>query len=89
MVFFSPVDVVLGLVFTTPNIHKIHHDQDQYYTDTNFADMVILWDRLFGTFTYKPVEQVKLGLEEFDTDERQRFWFLMKSPFLQIKGKEK
>jgi hypothetical protein len=47
-----------------------------------------LWDRLFGPFTYKPVEQVKLGLEEFDTDERQRFWFLMKSPFLQIKRKE-
>ena len=83
------LDKTLGLVFTTPNIHKIHHDQDQHYTDSNFADIFILWDRLFGTFTYKPVEQVKLGLKEFDTEERQRFWFLMKSPFLQVKRKEK
>ncbi len=78
------LDRTIGLVFTTPNIHKIHHDQDQRYTDSNFADIFILWDRLFGTFTYKPVEQVHMGLEEFDTKERQGFWFLLKSPFINI-----
>jgi sterol desaturase/sphingolipid hydroxylase (fatty acid hydroxylase superfamily) len=82
------LDKTVGLVFTTPNIHKIHHDQDQHYTDSNFADIFILWDRIFGTFTYKPVEQVKLGLEEFDTKERQGFWFLLRSPFLHIKRVE-
>lgn len=81
------LDKTVGLVFTTPNIHKIHHDQDQHYTDSNFADIFILWDRLFGTFTYKPVEQVKPGLEEFDTAEQQSFWYLLKSPFLTIKRK--
>ncbi len=82
------LDRTLGLVITTPNLHKIHHEQDQRYTDSNYADLFILWDRLFGTFTYKPVEQVKVGLEEFDTEERQRFWFLLKSPFVSIRRKE-
>lgn len=83
------LDKTVGLVFTTPNLHKIHHDQDQHYTDSNFSDIFILWDRIFGTFTYKPVEQIKLGLEEFDKPERQGFWFLLKSPFIQISRKVK
>lgn len=81
------LDKTVGLVFTTPNIHKIHHDQDQHYTDSNFADIFILWDRIFGTFTYKPAEQIKPGLEEFDTAEQQSFWYLLKSPFMNIKRK--
>ena len=32
------LDRTVGLVITTPNIHKIHHDQDQHYTDSNFSD---------------------------------------------------
>jgi sterol desaturase/sphingolipid hydroxylase (fatty acid hydroxylase superfamily) len=79
------LDKSLGLVFTTPNLHKIHHDQDRHYTDSNFADIFILWDRLFGTFTYKPADQIKPGLEEFDTPARQTFWYLLKTPFLNIK----
>jgi sterol desaturase/sphingolipid hydroxylase (fatty acid hydroxylase superfamily) len=81
------LDKTVGLVFTTPNLHKIHHDQHQHYTDSNFADIFILWDRLFGTFTYKPIEQVKPGLEEFDSAEQQNFWYLLKSPFINIKRK--
>ena len=81
------LDKTVGLVFTTPNIHKIHHDQDQHYTDSNFADIFILWDRIFGTYTYKPVEQIKPGLAEFDTAEQQSFWYLLKSPFISIKRK--
>ena len=81
------LDKTVGLVFTTPNIHKIHHDQDQHYTDSNFADIFILWDRIFGTYTYKPAEQIKPGLAEFDTTEQQSFWYLLKSPFMSIKRK--
>lgn len=81
------LDKTLGLIITTPNMHKIHHDQDQEYTDSNFADIFILWDRIFGTFKYKPAEQIKFGLEEFEEERKQTFWFLLKSPFLTIKRK--
>ncbi|MEJ8841750.1 sterol desaturase family protein [Lacibacter sp. H375] len=79
------LDKSIGLVITTPNIHKVHHDQDQYYTDSNFSDIFILWDRLFGTYKSKPVEQIKLGLKEFDEEKKQTFWYLMKSPFIDVK----
>lgn len=75
------LDKTFGLVFTTPNQHKIHHDEDQFYTDSNFADIFILWDRIFGTYKYKPVEQVKLGLKEFEDPHKQTFWYLIISPF--------
>tara|TARA_R110002049_G_C9104905_1_gene557290 strand:+ start:424 stop:1215 length:792 start_codon:yes stop_codon:yes gene_type:complete len=76
------MDRTFGLIFTTPNLHKLHHDKDQNYTDSNYADIFILWDRIFGTFKYKPVEKVNLGLDEFDNDKKQTFWFLIRSPFI-------
>jgi sterol desaturase/sphingolipid hydroxylase (fatty acid hydroxylase superfamily) len=79
------LDKSFGLVFTTPNIHKVHHDQDQHYTDSNYADIFIIWDRIFGTFKYKPTETIKFGLEEFKEDRKQSFWYLMKSPFMKVK----
>lgn len=78
------IDKVFGYIFTTPNLHKIHHEQDQHYTDSNFADIFILWDRMFGTFKYKPVHEIHLGLKEFDEEKKQTFWYLMKSPFISI-----
>ena len=79
------LDKTLGLVITTPNLHKVHHEQDQFHTDSNFADIFILWDRLFGTYTYKPVEKIKLGLKEFEENKKQTFWYLFISPFVKIK----
>lgn len=78
------LDKTFGLIFTTPNIHKVHHEQDQFYTDSNFSDIFILWDRLFGTFKYKPPEQINLGLKEFEEDRKQTFWYLIRSPFISM-----
>ena len=77
-------DKVFGIIFTTPNLHKIHHHQYQYYTDSNFADIFILWDRLFGTYKYVPVKQIPYGLQEFDDSRKQTFWYLIISPFKKI-----
>ncbi|HUZ61079.1 MAG TPA: sterol desaturase family protein [Hanamia sp.] len=74
----------VGFIFTTPNMHKIHHHKDQEYTDSNYADIFIIWDRLFGTYTYVPVKQIPYGLDEFDDKKKQTFWYLIKSPFLKM-----
>lgn len=78
----------LGLIFVMPDHHRVHHHQDPFYTDSNFADILIIWDRLFGTFKLIPSEKIKYGLKEFEPEERQSFWFLMKSPFIHIKNKD-
>lgn len=78
------VDKTFGLVFTCPNMHKAHHHRDQYYTDSNFADIFILWDRLFGTYKSVPVKDIRYGLNEFDDKRKQTFWYLLISPFVKI-----
>jgi sterol desaturase/sphingolipid hydroxylase (fatty acid hydroxylase superfamily) len=79
------MDKSFGWIFTTPNLHKVHHEQDQFYTDSNFADIFIFWDRLFGTYKHKPVGEINYGLKEFEDKEKQTFLYLMISPFLKIK----
>ncbi len=41
---------VLDLVFVTPSAHRVHHGSNAEYLDKNFGSMLIVWDRLFGTF---------------------------------------
>ncbi len=37
-------------VFNTPSHHRVHHGSDPEYLDRNYAGILILWDRMFGTF---------------------------------------
>lgn len=39
-----------GLVFNTPSHHRVHHGANAQYLDRNYAGILIVWDRLFGTF---------------------------------------
>jgi len=75
----------LGLIFVMPDHHRVHHQQDQFYTDSNYADIFIIWDRIFGTFKIMPIEKMKYGLIEFDAENKQSFLYLIKSPFINIK----
>jgi sterol desaturase/sphingolipid hydroxylase (fatty acid hydroxylase superfamily) len=40
----------LEAVLNTPSHHRVHHGRDPDYVDRNFAGVLIVWDRLFGTF---------------------------------------
>ena len=37
-------------LFNTPSHHRVHHGSDLKYLDRNHGGILILWDRLFGTF---------------------------------------
>ncbi|WP_418604033.1 sterol desaturase family protein [Hwangdonia sp.] len=37
-------------VFNTPSHHRVHHGSNPIYLDRNHAGILIIWDRLFGTF---------------------------------------
>ncbi len=37
-------------VFNTPSHHRVHHGMDPEYLDSNYGGILIVWDRLFGTF---------------------------------------
>jgi alkylglycerol monooxygenase len=40
----------LEWVLNTPSHHRVHHGSDAAYIDKNFGGVLIVWDRLFGTF---------------------------------------
>lgn len=40
----------LDRVLVTPSNHRVHHGQNDYCIDKNYGGILILWDRLFGTF---------------------------------------
>ena len=41
----------IEFVFNTPSHHRVHHASQGGYLDRNYAGMLIVWDRMFGTFT--------------------------------------
>jgi sterol desaturase/sphingolipid hydroxylase (fatty acid hydroxylase superfamily) len=41
---------VLDEVFVTPSAHRVHHASNKEYIDKNFGAVLIIWDRMFGTY---------------------------------------
>ncbi|BBX15063.1 C-5 sterol desaturase [Mycobacterium novum] len=41
---------VIEFIFNTPSHHRVHHGMDQEYLDKNYGGILIVWDRLFGSF---------------------------------------
>jgi sterol desaturase/sphingolipid hydroxylase (fatty acid hydroxylase superfamily) len=37
-------------LFNTPSHHRVHHGSEDRYLDKNHGGVLIIWDRLFGTF---------------------------------------
>ena len=37
-------------VLVTPSHHRVHHGSDPQYLDRNYGGILIIWDKLFGTF---------------------------------------
>lgn len=40
----------LEYVFNTPSIHRSHHARNPCYVDRNYAGVLVIWDRLFGSY---------------------------------------
>lgn len=47
--------------FNTPSHHRVHHGSNEVYLDRNYGGILIVWDRLFGTFQGE-TEKVRYGL---------------------------
>jgi alkylglycerol monooxygenase len=52
-------------VFVSPSNHRVHHGQNDYCIDKNYAGILILFDRLFGTFAdEREDEKVVYGIRK-------------------------
>ncbi|XP_029360945.1 alkylglycerol monooxygenase [Echeneis naucrates] len=51
----------LEWIFNTPKHHRVHHGRNLYCIDKNYGGILIIWDRLFGTFALE-ADKVVYGL---------------------------
>jgi sterol desaturase/sphingolipid hydroxylase (fatty acid hydroxylase superfamily) len=56
----------LEYAFVTPSHHRVHHASNDRYIDKNMGMVLILWDKMFGTFqkelTPEEYEPIRYGL---------------------------
>ncbi|MEU9134130.1 sterol desaturase family protein [Kitasatospora sp. NPDC048540] len=48
-------------MFNTPSHHRVHHGANNPYLDKNYGGILIVWDRIFGSYA-EEVERVRYGL---------------------------
>jgi len=53
----------LEYIFVTPSHHRVHHGSNDQYIDKNFGNLLIIWDKFFGTFEPEN-EKVIYGIKE-------------------------
>lgn len=76
------LDVVLSYFIVSPNMHKVHHHYVLPYTDSNYGNIFSVWDRLFGTFTSLPKEELIYGVDtHMLPEENNKLKNLLNIPF--------
>lgn len=54
---------LIEFIFVTPSHHRVHHASNVPYLDKNMGMVLIIWDRIFGTFAAElPDEEPRYGL---------------------------
>ena len=64
----------------TPDIHRLHHSKLYAENNSNFGNLIPLWDRLFGTLRQEPEGEFRVGLPEFTGADFQRLDQLLIQP---------
>ncbi len=64
------LDRAVARIWVSPNMHKVHHSQSQQQTDSNYGNILSIYDRLFGTFSATDKAfHVTYGLEDVSPDD--------------------
>lgn len=78
------VDTFLRILIVTPEIHWIHHSERVKETNSNYGFNLIIWDKLFSTYTARPTvdyPQMQQGLREFGLKVPLSLYQLLILPF--------
>lgn len=68
------LDGAVSRVWVTPNMHKVHHSRTVAETNSNYGNLLSLYDHVLGTFT--PTDRaltVAYGLDDVDLGAAQSF----------------
>ena len=87
---------LLEKIFVTPSHHRVHHAINTKYMDKNYGQILIIWDKFFGTFQpelkeEKPVYGIIRPANTWNPIiiNYKHFWQLLKDAYYTKKWKDK
>lgn len=76
------IDNIISRVFVTPNMHQVHHHYVLPYTDSNYGDVLSIWDRIFGTFMKMEAKELVFGVDtEMEKEQTERLKNALVMPY--------
>lgn len=85
---FTFIDRWLAPFWVTPNLHKLHHSSDIRETDTNYGNLLSVFDRAFGT--YSPpggAAEVAYGISSYPQAASLTVLQILRLPFAHKKSR--
>jgi sterol desaturase/sphingolipid hydroxylase (fatty acid hydroxylase superfamily) len=71
------------LIFITPDWHRIHHSTAHNETNSNFGNLLSIWDRIFGTAKAQSTrhpQTMPIGTDQFRDPKDQQLLALLRQP---------
>lgn len=73
----------LRALIVTPNMHRVHHSELQFETDSNYSTVFSFWDRLLRSFRKRAdTLTITLGIESMRPVQWNGFLYMLKVPFI-------
>jgi sterol desaturase/sphingolipid hydroxylase (fatty acid hydroxylase superfamily) len=70
-----------GLVLVTPELHALHHSRHPVETNSNYGQLLSVWDRIFSTLSAPRSEPVTVGLDTCASPRFNGFLGALTQPF--------
>ena len=82
------LDQMLRFFFVTSDFHRVHHSVHREETNSNFGNILSVWDHVFASYRAQPRDghlAMTIGLTQFRTVTEQNLGALLVQPFRNIK----
>lgn len=77
------VDRWLRKIVVTPDMHRVHHSTERDETDSNYGNVLSIWDHLFASYRAAPRKGqlgMEIGQEKDRSAQDQRLYALLMQP---------
>lgn len=78
------LDKYLRFLIVTPDMHRVHHSVIYKESNSNYGNILSLWDRVFKTYICQPKwghDNMKIGLDEAQTNAPSQLMWCLSLPF--------
>ena len=77
------IDRIFRTVIVTPNMHRVHHSQERFETDSNYSSIFSFWDRFVRTFRKREDPRtLQYGLPYLQEPQWHTLRGLLMTPFV-------